>query len=90
MELAQRQAREAAFVALLDVANPEQRLLKEMIGARQRMGWTQGQLAKRLGTTQSSVARLERGGRSPSIKTLHKLAEVTHSRLVVRLDDMRG
>ena len=88
-ELARRQTRDAACLTLLDAGNSEQRLLTEMIAARLRMGWTQAQLAQRLGTTQSTVARLECGGRSPSIKTLRRLAEVTYSRLVVRLDDIR-
>ena len=34
--------------------------------ARKRAGLTQGQLAERLGTTQSAIARLERGRTEPS------------------------
>ena len=90
----EREKRDAAFELLLqELRNghnnerpAENGLLREMIAARVRMGWTQAQLAERLGTTQSAVARLERGGSSPNIKTLQRLAEVTHSRLVVRLD----
>jgi transcriptional regulator with XRE-family HTH domain len=39
-----------------------------------------------MGTKQSAIARLEGGRSSPTIKTLRKLAEVTQSRLIVRLD----
>jgi len=51
-----------------------------------RAGLTQQELARRMGTTQSTIARLERGGRLPNFRTLKRLAEVTESRLVVRLD----
>ena len=82
----QRQTRDAAFAELLDSLNPGSALRREMIAARVRAGLTQQELAQRMGTTQSTIARLERGGRSPNIKTLRRLAEVTGSQLVVRLD----
>ena len=82
----ERKARDAAFAALLDSLNPVAALRREMTAARVRAGLTQQELARRMGTTQSTIARLERGGRSPNFRTLKRLAEVTHSRLVVRLD----
>jgi len=69
-----------------DAPEPEYALVREVIGARVRAGLTQEQLAQRMGTTQSAIARLEGGRSSPSIKTLKKLAEATGSRLLVRLD----
>ena len=69
-----------------DELEPEYALVREVIGARVRAGLTQEQLAQRMGTTQSAIARLEGGRSSPSIKTLKKLAEATGSRLLVRLD----
>jgi transcriptional regulator with XRE-family HTH domain len=89
IELKKRLARDAAFLELLESADPEERLRNQLVAARRRMGWTQAQLAQRLGTKQSAVARMENGGISPTIKALRKLAEVTHSRLVVRLDENR-
>jgi ribosome-binding protein aMBF1 (putative translation factor) len=82
----ERKARDAAFDELLASINPEFALRKEMAQPRQRAGLSQMELARRMRTTQSTIARLERGGRSPSVKTLRKLAEATGSRLVVRLD----
>ena len=46
-------------------------LIKE---ARLRAGFTQGELAKQLGTTQSVVARWESGDRSPSLETIERIA----------------
>jgi transcriptional regulator with XRE-family HTH domain len=84
----ERKARDTAFDELLASINPEFALRKEISQARQRAGLSQTQLARRMRTTQSTIARLERGGRSPSVKTLRKLAEATGSRLVVRLDQI--
>ena len=44
--------------------------------ARLRAGFTQRELAERLGTTQSVIARLERGGTEPSYE---RVAEVVHA-----------
>ena len=37
-------------------------------------------------TSQSTIDRLERGGRSPNVKMLRRLAEATGSKLVIRLE----
>lgn len=55
-----------------------------MTTARLRAGLTQVELAKLMLTTQSSIARLENGGRYPTLTTLEKLAEVTGHRLEIR------
>jgi len=41
--------------------------------ARDRAGITQRELARRAGTSQAMVARIERGQQSPSIATLDRL-----------------
>jgi len=46
-----------------------------LAAARQAAGLTQTELAARLGTTQSAVARLERGSVSPTVETLRRLAD---------------
>ncbi len=53
--------------------------------ARRRAGLTQRQLADRLGTTQSVVARLERGGGSPTCRTLTQALRECGFDLEVRL-----
>lgn len=40
--------------------------------ARKREGLTQAQLATRMGTTQSAIARLEAGTSNPTIRTVEK------------------
>ncbi|WP_239143991.1 helix-turn-helix domain-containing protein [Actinoplanes philippinensis] len=41
---------------------------------RERQGWSQAQLAKRSGMTQSAVARFEAGGTVPTLPVLERLA----------------
>lgn len=60
-------------------------LARELIAARVRAGFTQAQLARRMGTTQSAIARLESGAQLPSVKTLLRFAKATDSRPVIKL-----
>ncbi len=78
--LADREVR-AAYEALAG----EFDLARELIAARARAGLTQAQVAERMGTTQSVVARLESGAQMPSVKTLLKFAKATRSRPIIRL-----
>ncbi|MBV8259249.1 MAG: helix-turn-helix transcriptional regulator [Actinobacteria bacterium] len=52
---------------------------------RMEMGLSQRELAELCGTTQSAIARLERGGRPPRIDTLLRIAEALECELVVEL-----
>jgi predicted transcriptional regulator len=59
--------------------------------ADQRMakGLSQRQLAELCGTTQSAIARLERGGRPPRIDTLLRIADALDCELIVELEPRR-
>lgn len=46
-------------------------------------GLTQAELARRMGTTQSAIARVEGGGARPTLETLEKLAAAVGGELVV-------
>lgn len=61
--------------------------LDEILKARAEAGLSQSEVAARIGTTQSAVARLESaGGRhSPSIATLQRYAAAIGYKLQVRL-----
>jgi transcriptional regulator with XRE-family HTH domain len=51
--------------------------------ARTDAGMTQAELASRAGLTQSTVARLERGGSNPTIATLARVIAATGHRLTL-------
>jgi predicted transcriptional regulator len=53
---------------------------------RTAKGLSQRELAELCGTTQSAIARLERGGRPPRIDTLLRIAEALDCELVVELE----
>lgn len=61
-------------------------LASAVIDVRNRAGLTQEQLARKMGTTQPFVARLESGRTRPSMRTLERLAEATGSRLLIRFE----
>jgi transcriptional regulator with XRE-family HTH domain len=50
---------------------------------RHDAGLTQAELAARMGTTQSVIARMEGGGTRPTLETLEKLATAVGADLVV-------
>ena len=66
-------------------ADDEFTLIEALVRARMAAKLSQSELARRLGTTQSAIARLEGGGVSPSFATLRRYAEATGSRLEVDL-----
>jgi predicted transcriptional regulator len=57
---------------------------------RSARGMSQEELARRANTTQPVIARLERGGQPPSLRTLERLAEALNADLTVRLTARAG
>ncbi len=65
---------------------PEFELARAITDARTKAGLTQAQLAKRMKTTQSVVARLEGGRVNASTETLARIAKATGSHLTIDFD----
>ena len=57
--------------------------------ARHRRGLTQAALARRLGTSQSAIARWERGDISPRVETLKRILDACGFRAAIELRDER-
>lgn len=53
---------------------PKYSLISQIIEARLEKGITQNELAKKVGTKQSAIARLEGGNSNPSLSFLEKIA----------------
>lgn len=68
--------------AYADLA-PEFAVARAVIEARVLAGLTQEELAQRMSTTQSSIARLESGRARPSTDTLERLAVATDTNLKI-------
>ncbi|MCL1985737.1 MAG: helix-turn-helix domain-containing protein [Betaproteobacteria bacterium] len=69
------------FATAWQEAEEEFSIAREVIRARTAAGLSQQELAERLHTTQSVIARLESGTHAPSVSTLKRVAEATHSKL---------
>jgi len=78
------------FRAEYEALEDEFVLIRALIEARARAGLTQGELAKRMGTTQSAIARIEGGKINPSVDMLRRYAKATGSRLHVSLEAERS
>jgi predicted transcriptional regulator len=66
-------------------ADAEFAVIESLVRARAAANLSQAELARRIGTTQSAIARLEGGGVSPSLATLRKYAEATGTKLEINL-----
>lgn len=57
--------------------------------AREKAGLSQRDLAKRLGTTQSVVSRIEHGNQNLSVKMLAKIAHILRCELSVEINPLK-
>ncbi|OGH13500.1 MAG: transcriptional regulator [Candidatus Levybacteria bacterium RIFCSPHIGHO2_01_FULL_37_33] len=67
-----------------DRQQPEFAVINAIIEARRNKGITQKALAKKIGTKQSVISRLESGRANPSVAFLKKLAQALNSHLEIR------
>jgi len=79
--------KEPAFKKEWHDLDAEFELLESIIKAREAAGLTQEELARRMGTKQPALSRLERGGfQKANIETLRRIAEALNGRLVVKIE----
>jgi DNA-binding XRE family transcriptional regulator len=78
------------FKAAYDALAVEYAVASEMLAARARAGLTQEVVASRMGTTKSTVSRLESAGKhAPSLTSLKKYAEAVGCSIEIRLVPQR-
>ena len=87
-DLHEKWSGDADYREAYDQLGPEFELSRSLIDARTRARLTQSELAARMKTTQSVVARLESGRAHPSTKTLERVAKATGSRLRISFEPM--
>lgn len=79
-----------AFRKAWKAADEEFEILDSLIMARENLGLTQAELAKKLGTKQSALSRLERGGyKTATVDTLVRAANALGFRLEISLKPKR-
>jgi ribosome-binding protein aMBF1 (putative translation factor) len=82
-----RGARDPEFARAFEEEFDKLRLAREIRVARERRNLSQMELARRIGTKQPHIARLELGKALPRLDVLHKIAAALGLRLEVRLLD---
>src|SRR3979409_2762568 len=82
--------KDAAYRKEYDALEEEFTVMAALPKARRRAGLSQAELARRMKTTQSTVARLESGRGQPSTRTLLRFAKATGHRLKIRFEAVRG
>ena len=85
-KVAKRWMREPGFKDGYDALEEEFSLASQLIEARTRARLTQAEVAERMGTSQSTVARLESGGAKPSLSTLKRFAQATGARVRITVE----
>jgi ribosome-binding protein aMBF1 (putative translation factor) len=86
-EGAARRAKNPAYQRRLNELAPYERVARMVIARRMNAGWTQQELAERMGTSHSVISRIESGQHATSVQTLARLADAFETHLVVGFDD---
>jgi ribosome-binding protein aMBF1 (putative translation factor) len=84
--IAQRGEQEPAFPQLVDAALRRRELLRALADRREQLGLSQTTVAARMGTSQSSVARLETGEADARLSTIERFAAALGQTVEWRLD----
>ena len=93
LDMHKKWMKDPSYREAYDALEGEFTLAAAVIDARSRAGLTQQQLARKMGTTQPVVARLESGRGRPSMRTLDRFPRATGSRLLIGfapIGDRRG
>ena len=86
--LHKRMMKDPGYRKEYDALEEEFALIAAVAKARARAGLSQAELAKRMKTTQSTVARLESGRSLPSTRTLSRFAKATGHRLKISFEPL--
>lgn len=73
-----------------EMAARRRAVTEELVSLRVALGLSQTEVAARMGTSQSAVARLEAGNSDVRISTLQRYAAAVGGMLDLRLEDRRG
>jgi ribosome-binding protein aMBF1 (putative translation factor) len=80
----QEQMKDPDFRVGYEKVRQENEPIRAIIRARMEKGVTQASIAKKMGTTQSSIARVESGKSHPTIPFMQRLADALDMKLEIR------
>ena len=79
------QLRDPEFKEEYEKLEPLYTLIKLEIKLRNKRRLSQKELAERMGTSQSAIARFERGNINPTLEFVSRLAEALNTKLEIQL-----
>lgn len=77
--------KDSAFKEAYDDLEPEYQIVRFIIELRNQKRMTQAELARKAGTRQSAIARLESGTYNPSLRFLKKVAKALGAQVKISL-----
>ena len=77
--------RDPEFRKAYEALKPKYDLVRAILDARIKRGVTQSELARRVGTTQSAIARFESGVGNPTLDFISRVSTAVGARLEVRI-----
>ena len=82
----QKARKRRGFQAAYDALAVKYAIANQMLAARSRAGLTQEAVATRMGTSKSTVSRLESAGKhAPSLSSIKRYAEAVGCKIEIRL-----
>jgi len=81
--MAEQEARDPEFAAVSARIAPAITIANAVTVARSRLGMSQSDLARRLGTTKAAVSRIENAHYAPRFETLLRLADILGLTIVI-------
>lgn len=77
---------DAEYASKFEEQKEEFNVARELIRARMQAGLTQQEVAQRMGTTQSVIARMESGKPLPSLRSLRRYAQATGNKIKISFE----
>jgi len=85
--------RDPEYAAIAGELRPLLELADDVLALRIEKGWSQTELARRVGTHQANISRLESGLANPTLAFIQKVAAALNTEATIRLrkpDDLPG
>ncbi len=82
--------KDPAFRREYDALEPEFAIIRQIIDLRLKRKMSQAQLARKVGTQQPSIARLESRGQTKDLDYMQRVAKALGARLEVRLVPLKA
>ncbi len=84
-EVLKKLRQDPSYVAAEEELRPALELADAVLRLRLAKGWSQAELARRVGTRQANISKLENGLANPTLDFLRRLAQALEAELTIQL-----